>query len=487
MKQKKFYKNAAIMIASSLVLRGASMRFRVYLAEKLGGAGMGTYQLIFSVFVAAVAMATSGMFLVSSRLVSESLGAGRPGRIRTAVFRCAAWGVFLSLCAAALLFLFSGTIAKSLVGDAGTAPALRILGLGLPFMSACAVLRGYFVARENTLSPALAELFEQIVTVALPIALLPAAKDLYDSLFFIMLGSTAGEIASCGFLFFRYRLAIRREKLPKEPGEKLLREICRISLPGSIAAVARNLLGSAENLLAPRALRAGGLPPADALAQYGALSAMALPTLYFPAAILIPFSSLLVPEIAKARVAGDREKIREYISFSLRISLRFSLIVACLCWQFAPYLGKALFGSEEVGRYLRLLAPAIPLLYTDSAVDGILKGLDQQFSSCRFNLYDGAARIALLLWLVPRFLLSGYLAVILFSAVFNAFLSLRRMLRVSEFRFPVLRFFVFPLFFGAFSVFVSETLPFCEIAKMAVAAALYFLFLRIFAFAQSAA
>ena len=51
----------------------------------------------------------------------------------------------------------------------------------------------------------------------------------------------------------------------------------------------------------------------------------------------------------------------------------------------------------------------------------------------------------------------------------------------------VLRFFVFPLFFGAFSVFVSETLPFCETAKMAVAAALYFLFLRIFAFAQSAA
>ena len=44
--------------------------------------------------------------------------------------------------------------------------------------------------------------------------------------------------------------------------------------------------------------------------------------------------------------------------------------------------------------YIRILSPLVPVMYTDTVTDGMLKGLDQQIQSMRYNIIDSAEKRA---------------------------------------------------------------------------------------------
>ena len=71
MKHKIFIKNAAILTATSLILRTVGIFFRVWLSSAVGAEGMGLYQLSMSVYVFASTFATCGICTAVTRLVSE--------------------------------------------------------------------------------------------------------------------------------------------------------------------------------------------------------------------------------------------------------------------------------------------------------------------------------------------------------------------------------------------------------------------------------
>lgn len=473
MKNKKFIVNAIIMVIASFLLRFCGMWFRVYLADKIGASGMGLYQLIFSVFTAGVAMSTSGMFLVSVRLVSENSGKGAKSAIRSSLAKCIGYGVILSIIAAFLLLIFADKIAKSLLCDPACANPLRILSFGLPFMACCACLRGYFVAQRNTLQPSIAEIAEQIITVLVPVITMKNLSDLPSAINMIMLGSTLGEVTSCLYMYIAYRIDITKKGLKMEKSEKMLSTIVRIAFPSTVASTARNLLGTAENLLIPFGLKKSGISPQLSLERYGTLQGMAFPALIFPSAVIFPFSSLLVPEISRARAKDDNRAINDYIAFALHFSLYFSIFVACLFFEYAHDLSISLYKSPEGGDYMRILAPIIPLLYTDNVVDGILKGLDKQLSSCKYNLIDGFSRIVLILILLPKYRMAGYIFILFFSALLNGFLSFAKLIRTASFHFPVLDYVIFPLFLSIFCIFIAEILPLSYILRIVISSIIY--------------
>ena len=95
-------------------------------------------------------------------------------------------------------------------------------------------------------------------------------------------------------------------------------------------------------------------------------------------------------------------------------------------------LGRAIFGSAAVGRELRLFAPLVLFLYLDAIVDGLQKGLGQQLYLVRYNSLTNVIDVAGLWSTVPRFGLWGYLGTYCVSHLVNLFLSLRRLLIVTE-------------------------------------------------------
>ena len=61
--------------------------------------------------------------------------------------------------------------------------------------------------------------------------------------------------------------------------------------------------------------------------------------------------------------------------------------------MFAKPIGQVLYQSEEIGFYLGILGPLMPFFISESMVDGMLKGVDQQFATFRYTMLDSVLRI----------------------------------------------------------------------------------------------
>ena len=128
---------------------------------------------------------------------------------------------------------------------------------------------------------------------------------------------------------------------------------------------------------------------------------------------------------------GDRDGILRATKEVLRLSAGFSLAVAAFLFVCSDALGMLIYGSREAGRYLRLLAPLIPFLYTDMSVDGCLKGLGEQVWSMGVNILDALTGLVLVWQLLPKYGLAAYLATIWLTELLNFALSIGRLYRIT--------------------------------------------------------
>ena len=241
MTKRKFLLQGAILTAVSLFLRVTNMGYRSFLSQKMGSAGMGLYQLIFSIFMLTVTLSTSGISLAVTRMVSAAIAAGRREVIRSTVARCFGFCLSISLSIAALLFLLAKPAATVLLGTPQAAPCLRILGVGLPFMSLCTCMKGYFLAVDESLSTAFSDTVEQLLTIGATYCLFWrfAPQSLEAACFAAMLSSTLGEMSSfvCGWAAYRRSLKRNTPKHRKQ-ASGVLHGLSHIALPCTLSSAA---------------------------------------------------------------------------------------------------------------------------------------------------------------------------------------------------------------------------------------------------------
>ncbi|MEG1428076.1 MAG: MATE family efflux transporter, partial [Oscillospiraceae bacterium] len=196
MTKKKFFFQGAILTLISFFLRTTNIFYRSYLSGKIGPEGMGLYQLIFSVFILAVTLSTSGISLAVTRLVSSAIAAGRREEIRSVVARCLLFCLALSLSISCIFFCCSDFAAAVFLGNPKAAGCLKILGLGLPFMSLCTCMKGYFLAVDEGVSSGLADTAEQLITIGSTVGIftLMPFHSLEEACLGAMAASTLGEI-----------------------------------------------------------------------------------------------------------------------------------------------------------------------------------------------------------------------------------------------------------------------------------------------------
>ena len=77
MTKRKFLLQGIALTAFSLFFRITNIGYRAYLSGKIGAEGMGLYQLIFSVFLLAITLSTSGISLAVTRMVTAAIAANR--------------------------------------------------------------------------------------------------------------------------------------------------------------------------------------------------------------------------------------------------------------------------------------------------------------------------------------------------------------------------------------------------------------------------
>ena len=72
-RHKRLIFNTALLTGSSLLMSLIGMSFQVWLAGRIGSAGIGLYQLVVSVSFLCTTFAISGVRFAATRLVSEEM------------------------------------------------------------------------------------------------------------------------------------------------------------------------------------------------------------------------------------------------------------------------------------------------------------------------------------------------------------------------------------------------------------------------------
>ena len=104
------------------------------------------------------------------------------------------------------------------------------------------------------------------------------------------------------------------------------------------------------------------------------------------------------------------------------------------------------------------MAPLVPLLYLDVVVDSLLKGLDEQLNSMKYNFSDSFLRVLLILLFMRFAGMRAYIAILFFSSIFNAMLSVRRLLKVADVHIGLLKSAVMPAFFALLAANATQFL-----------------------------
>lgn len=430
--RKRLIYNTALLTCSSLLMSCIGMAFQVWLVGRIGSAGIGLYQLVASVTNLCATFAISGIRFATTRLVSEEIGQDNPLGIRAAMQRCIAYGALFGFAAAAILWFLAQPLGFLWIGDARTVMSLRICAFSMPCISLCSSISGYFTACGRVWKPTLVHFIEQIIGIALValfLGMTPNA-DIEKSCAAVTLGRLAADVISLFLMFIVYRLDRRGHYGEHAQGSRLTVRMLKIALPLAVSAYARSALTTLQHLLVPRGLKSAGYSADGALAGYGTIQGIVLPIVLFPSCIMSAAAELIVPELTESQVQGDDKGIRRTSLGLLRLSLLFSVAVGVFMFIFADMLGLAVYKSADAGHYIRILAPLIPIMYTDMTVDGCLKGLGQQVWSMGINILDALLGLVLVWWLLPRYALNAYIFIIYFTELINFVLSLRRLKKI---------------------------------------------------------
>ena len=450
---KKYLLNATLLSCVTVIIRGISVSFNAYVTQKIGSEAMGLFTLVMSVYAFAVTLATSGVNLAAVRLTAKSLATCIDSKadtktlkkaLRREMMGCIKYSLFFGIFASLLLFILADVIGLYLLKDTRTVSSLRLSSLALLPISLSSALAGYFTGLRKIYKNALISILEQFVKIIITTAaLLTVAKGGIEYACMSVVGGAAIAegasliIAFVLYLFDKNKTDGNMHTLPPQKGSALTRASA-IAFPVAAGLYVRQGLLCAEHIAIPSGLRRYGSDTTKALASYASLHAMAFPIIFFPASVISAFASLLIPELTESAALGKTAQVKRISEKVVRFSLIFSVGCAGLFLAFGDDMGLSIYNSASAGKYISAFAPLVPVMYLDTAVDSVLKGLGKQLYCMKVNILDSSLSLILVLILVPKFGTWGYVACVYVAEIVNAALSIGKMLSETKIHIPLL-------------------------------------------------
>ena len=449
--------NTIALTAASLIIKTISMAFQVYLANKMGAEGTGLFHIILNVYVLAKTIAVSGSRFTATRLGAEELARGN--NIRYPVTLCITYGVFFGVAAAFLLFFGSDTISRVWLCDTRCTLALKILAIILPFVSVSAVMDGYFTAARRAPFSAAVQIAESLTEISV-IMFLFSRTQVYDIKYacaIVCFGFLLGEAVSAILFSVLFHFHIRKHKKRKR-GNNILFRMLKIALPVAFSAYLSSGMRTAQNLMIPFLLKTGGASDAAALSDYGIIMGMTMPLIMFPSVFLGIIADIIVPELSESSALGKRKRENYIVSRVFSVGMTVSICIMCILLFFAEEISLALYKRGDVAFFVKILSPLIPILYMDFIVDSALKGIGEQTSTLWYNIFESALSIILLVILIPRFGIYGYIITFYTARIINFILSTNRLAKKTSLSLCVYKI-LYSLSAMAVSVFVISLVP----------------------------
>lgn len=462
--KNKILKDTFFLTAIEFIMQGLSLIVNIFITKSFGSEFIGIISLIGSFFVFITIISSGNVYLSTSRFISEEIGKqnGNPNTVLK-------YGIFSSLSMSVItgiaLLMFSQPISTGLLKTPEIESVIKVLAFTLPVCSLNASLKGYFNAVRKVSAPAVSGIVEFTVKSAVLLIFTQAINNNSNisPLTAFALSVATGQIS--GFLVILF-IFIKNRKVYKNKCSIKLKTFIFCSVPIFLNSLVTSVLSSTNDALVPVTLKQYGNSTSQAFSQFGIFEAIVIPALFFPSSILCSLSGILVPELARERTAENSEKNKHLVKKVLKYTFSFSVFTAMIFLCFGDEIGFLMSGDYFAGKIITILAPAVPFIYLEIILEGILRGMGKHSFSSLNYLVEYAIRISVVLIFVPLFGFYGIVASYLASNIVCNISRLVMIIKVTGIKFVFSDNLVIPIISAMISAqasFITQKIVFFDI------------------------
>ena len=307
-KKQNYLKGAAILAAASIFVKIVGAIYKLPIFNILDDAGVGSFQISYSVYTLIFTIATAGIPAALSRIVSTAAATGKTSLVRMYFSVSLPAFIGIGVVAMAVMFVFADTFA-GMMNMSTAAPGIRVLAPAALFSCIISVYRGYAQGFGNMVPTAASQVIEVVCKAAFGIAAaIWLARMGYES-GIVSAGAIMGSTIGLGLaipLLVRYKKKIDGELAPDGGGDALpgrasvFGELMKVSIPITLSAAFMSIMTVIDNsVVVGRLQSALHLSEHAASEQFG-IYAKGLTLYQLPPAIVVPVSVSIIPAIAAA-------------------------------------------------------------------------------------------------------------------------------------------------------------------------------------------
>lgn len=415
-------KGAATLGAAGIVVKVLGAVFRIPLVNWIGDIGMANYNPAYYIYNFFLVLATAGIPIAISKMVSERVAVGHYGEAHK-VYRIS-FGLMgaIGMLSFIVLFIFAPQIAN-LVNNPQAALAMRAIAPSLIFVPAMAALRGYFQGMQNMRPTAVSQIVEQLFRVIVGLSLAYVLFNMTGESGFAVkfdayergaagasFGATAGAIAGLLTILLVYALSKKSIEYrishshneAYEPTGLILKRIMIIAVPITIGAAIMPITNLVDVTIVIGRLQDAGIGYEEAKGLYGQLGGFVGSLVYLPQVLIYAVAISLVPLISAAHRIGDTVSLKENISLGIRLSCIIGFPCAAGLMALSEPIMLLIYPAQaesaiSAAHILFTMSIGIYFLSVSQTLTGVLQGVGKQAIPVR-NLMIGIALKIVITW-----------------------------------------------------------------------------------------
>ncbi|MEK4230121.1 putative polysaccharide biosynthesis protein [Solibacillus sp. FSL H8-0538] len=425
--------------------------YRMQFMRIAGEEAVGLYMTSYPTFIFFISLIQLGVPIAVAKIIAEYRAKGQEVKIQAIMktsLRISSIAILVLLPIIALGIPF---IADTLLHNHAIVYTLYIGLCTVPIVIYSSLFKAYLQGLANIAPTAWAQMFEQLVRIALIMWMLPYIVSPTNPALtaaYAMAITGVGEVFSLLFLYWHYIKAKR--KMRKSSSESYpAKPIFAIAIPSAGSKLFGTFTWFLEPIIFLKALTVSGIAASAATTLYGIISGVHIPLLLFPAFIPSALAIVLIPAVSDAVARKNYNLLNSRISLSLRLSSLIGCIAATFFFLHGDELTMTLFHLEENRGYMKILAPIFYFYYIQSPLHSILQAVDEARAAMMNSVYGGIGKLFILFVLASQPFIQerGAIIAIGFGVLITSFLhiaSIRQHQRISiGFRIFAVPYFIF--------------------------------------------
>ncbi len=348
--KRQFLDGAMALTLSTVLVKIIGMVYKIPLMRILGAEGMGYFNSAYELYTLFFVISTAGIPVAISIMISENIASGRLKNAEK-IYKTSLWILLGIGFVGTVVMCFGADFLAESIENRGATLSLVFVSPTVFLISISGAIRGYFQGCRNMRHTAVSQIIESIGKLVLGLVFAAIAKSRGCSVekiaAFAILGLSVGTAVSTLYL-----CAVRaRSKLTLEcistvtnldkTGNTVSR-LFKLAVPVTLSSV----LVSLTRIIDMSVLLERLPEETDRVALYGSYSTMALPIYNLPSSLVAGISLALVPSIAGAIEAGQREREKQLVASGVKLCALIALPVALGTGVYAEQILDLLFVGE---------------------------------------------------------------------------------------------------------------------------------------------